>query len=481
MERITCFLRDSHGAIAIQFGALFTCAALFVAIIANTSMTYLEKRKLQSAADLAALELISSGEVTPQRVRSLLLAQGFDLTGVTVAVSEGNYDPSRASTNYDRYVAGATPANAIRIDISLPVREHVAAGWLRNDNQLELSSVARRRASASLAMGSRLLRLEDGLTGEILSALVGYDGSIKAMDYEQLLSVQIDMLDFLDALNTDLDLKAVTYQEILDSEVSLGAVAAALQVARTDGLTLPAFAVAPEVAGRPLVLGDLITHDDLSHTAPDSGSEPQPILLDAGRLLMASAALADGDHQVSLNLDALDDLASLELRIGEEAQLMEWDLTGETGDTLETAQTRLELTLLENAGLLSGISLELKLAQAEARVADVVCTARTVSRVDVAVTTSPSSLTLNLGLLGQLKLDLSDAEVQTVSFSAADIAAGTVKQARSGLGVNVNDAPLLKRAIASAADDLLVDLGVHLGEADLWVTGAQCDRPVLVL
>ncbi|MCI4644816.1 MAG: pilus assembly protein TadG-related protein [Hyphomonadaceae bacterium] len=454
---------------------------MFVAVLANISMAYLEKRRMQGAADLAALELISSGEVTPERVRTLLLAQGFDLEGVSIAVTTGNYSTTRASTGYARYQANTSPANAVRVDVAVPVREHVASGWLRNDNRMDISAVARVEATAELAMGSRLLRLEGGLSGEILSAALGYEGAIKAMDYEQLLDVQVSLLDFLDALDTDLDLQAVTYQEVLDSEVTLGAVAAALQVARTDGLALPGFAVAPELAGRPLTLGDLIHHDGLAYAPAHSPHGPEPIVVDGGRLLFASAALADGDRQISLEIEGASGLATLELRIGEVAQLMSWNLSGEKEDALQTAQTRLRLAALEDTALLGGLGIEVNLASATAEIADVVCSARTVQRVDVEVTTSPSSLALELGLLGRLSLDLSDSEVQTVSFSPDEIAARTVKQARSGLGVNVNDAPLLARGITRAVDTLLVDLGLHLGEADLWVTGASCNRPVLVL
>ena len=480
MSKLRAFLSATRGALAVQFAIVFGAAAMFVAVVANLSLTYLEKRKLQSAADLAALELLSSGPVTPERVRNILLSKGFDLTDVTIGVSQGNYDPSRPSSDYNRYQADATPTNAVRVDVSLPVRERLASGWLQNDNRLDLSAVARMQSSASVAMGSRLLRLEDGLSGQLLSALVGYDGAIRAMDYEQLLSVDVELLQALDALNTDLGLTALNYQDVLDSEVSLGAVSSALQVARTDGLTLPAFSVAPEVSSRLVTLNELINHAQFAYMPTDTNDIAEPIMINGGQLLMASAALADSDNQIGLDLDIAGSLAALQLRIGETAQLMRWDLSGSLDSTVETAQTRLRLSLLDG-GLLGGIGIEVRLAEASGRVADIVCSNRTVQRVEVQVTTSPSTVTVDLGRLGQLQLDLSNSEVQTVSFSAEEIGNGTVKQARSGLSVDVNDAPLLYRPLVRAVDSLLVDLGLHLAEADIWVNGAECSRPIVVL
>ena len=47
--------------------------------------------------------------------------------------------------------------------------------------------------------------------------------------------------------------------------------------------------------------------------------------------------------------------------------------------------------------------------------------------------------------------------------------------------MDVNDAPLLYRPLVRAVDSLLVDLGLHLAEADIWVNGAECSRPIVVL
>jgi uncharacterized membrane protein len=98
-------------------------------------------------------------------------------------------------------------------------------------------------------------------------------------------------------------------------------------------------------------------------------------------LLSAGAAVADGKHQVALDLDAgLPGIAgaTLDLAIGEPPQNSPWFSIGEKGDIVRTAQTRLSLVVqVGGPGGLLGASIRvpiyLELAFAEGRLGDISC------------------------------------------------------------------------------------------------------------
>ena len=100
--------------------------------------------------------------------------------------------------------------------------------------------------------------------------------------------------------------------------------------------------------------------------------------------------------------------------------------------------------------------------------------------VTVEAETSPTTLTLNPLNLRDITIDLSGGDTVEVEFSSAEIEAGTTKTVSSGLGVNVNRAPLLYRPLVILVNDILEELGIYVGEADLRVTDASCRLPYLV-
>ena len=127
------------------------------------------------------------------------------------------------------------------------------------------------------------------------------------------------------------------------------------------------------------------------------------------------------------------------------------------------------------------VGARVSLAEARAEIANAQCTtSRGPDRVDVDVTTSAAEIQLLLAGRKTLKIDLSDDEVQLLSFNAVEIENGTLKTARSGLSVDVNRQPLLYRQIVRAVDDLLVSLGLNVGEVDVRIEDVNCSRPYLV-
>lgn len=261
-------------------------------------------------------------------------------------------------------------------------------------------------------------------------------------------------------------------------------------------------------------------------------------------MVTGALALSDGSHQASLNLGAgVPGLLALDVKlaIGEPPQNSPWLAVGETGTIVRTAQVRLQLAAkIGGTGLLSGISVELPVfvdvAYGEARLGDIRCTPgeERRARVDVEArpgiidarigrATSlayPSSPTveraaiLNTALLkahGKARVEIGNTSYRTLSFVGDEIGSGDPKTVETtgivnslvssllgNLDLEVSVGPLslvtpdvlkalLRPLLQTAAtpldgviQTLLEALGLHLGEADIWVNGVRCDGAVLV-
>jgi uncharacterized membrane protein len=261
---------------------------------------------------------------------------------------------------------------------------------------------------------------------------------------------------------------------------------------------------------------------------------------------VAGTARPDGPHLVGEDLrfayreghDVLHGV-SLDLAVGERPQGTSWVTVGAEGANVQTAQTRLLLTLrLAGSGSVSTVTLPLylDLAAATASLDSLDCSAGAGDEVTIAVTPSvadawigtvPPSALGNfavkpvptaaplvalppLSVTGTAHAAMTDADPTEVGFSAADIAAGTRKTVSTtdyaslvttllgnlDLSVSLGGLTLplpgetgaLVQGIATAAGpsidtlvgNVLAALGIGLGQADVWTSGRRCGGAVLV-
>jgi uncharacterized membrane protein len=124
-------------------------------------------------------------------------------------------------------------------------------------------------------------------------------------------------------------------------------------------------------------------------------------------MLTASAALANGDHQVEVDLGmTVPGLASatLDIAIGEPEQFSPWLAVGEAGTVVRTAQTRIKLAATVSPGtsaLGAGIKLlsvklplHIEVAHAEARLADISCPTGRPESMKVSIAAKPGIASL---------------------------------------------------------------------------------------
>jgi uncharacterized membrane protein len=531
---------------AVLFAFGFAVSAMVSALAVDAASLYHERRVLQAGVDLAAISAAADPSRATEIAQSVLaeaqLLAPASTDGLTVL--PGRYDPTEPDIA-DRFTPGQTPHNAVSVTLNRPGRLYFAASFAAVPT-LQASGIAAVTPEVSFSVGSRLASLNGGLANAVLSGLLGTTVSLSVLDYTALASARVDALGFLDALATEMGITVGSYDDLLAIKAGAGEIAAAL-AALTNGTAQSALMLLSTAGtGADVELGKLIDLGRLGGLELGSAGVAD-LSLSALELLSAAAVLSDGDNQVSLNLGAaVPGLVSLQLdlAIGEPLQGGGWFALGPLGTIVRTAQTRLRLRaeLLGGPALLgAGVKLPLwlDLAPAAARAEAATCPTIGAPRGSATIAARPGILRLSIGemsdasladfgvppsaapvrlidnlllrVTGAAMVELAQTSPVRLDFSSADIAAGTIRTARTETLVASLSAALLDRVdltvnvlglglspphlIAQAVRSLLVPLaplldntlnatlsalGLGLGEADVRVYGVRCDRSVLV-
>jgi uncharacterized membrane protein len=467
---------STSGNVATLTALLMPAALTLAAFAVDEGSLYLERRHLQNITDLAAISAAANISEPGKAAKTLFEANGVsDLALLsapgetnlpdTLQVVTGRYAADPGVAVADRFQAGATPANAARVT----VRTHGTtffAGRLLPDPVIGATALASASNEAAFSIGSRLASLNGGIVNELLGKLLGTNLSLSVMDYNALLGADVNVLGFLGALAGKADITAATYDDVLQSDVSVGRFVSALadiSPGPQANAALKAMAAGLAASDTTIPLSHLISLGPVGKLALGA----QPPGLDASAnvmsLLSAGAAIADGKHQVALALDAgLPGIvgATLDLAIGEPPRNSPWFSIGETGDIVRTAQTRLRLIVeVGGPGGPLGASIRvpvyLELAFAEGKLGDIACPTGRPDSLDVTVDARPGIAEAWLGevdaasmenfskspavlpaqivkaplvtVTGAAHATMSNPSPTPLEFSASDIAKGTVK------------------------------------------------------
>lgn len=476
MDMMSRFLREQAGATTTITAVALVPVLIVMAVCANLTLVYLDKQESQSRLDLAALYLVSRPNADLASAHSVLEEDGILVKPGDLSFQKGIYRDDPNVPMDARFTPNDKDWNAVKLTALTDIDSRVYGSKVKSDNQFASFSIAARRVETDFWMGSRLLRVEDGLLGAVLKAGLGYDGRIDVADYRRLVGVDANMIDILRALNLSASLSAVTYEDVLTSDITLSQFQTALNLVSGGSFLKTSLRAPDPVLNRTLKLSEII---DLGAVGglpisvdPDEGN----FLVSAGDLLLAGLLLANGENQIALSVEGLSGLTELNLKVGEKGVLGRWHFGGDVEDKVTTEQVALELSVLGSL-----LKVELDLASATGWVDQALCDGeRTPKKADIRVITSAAELRLVSSAGTLLKLDLSDEKAEKLSFNAADIRDGTIKTTRSSLSVDINDAPILYRPLVRQLDGIIEDLGLHIGEADVRVTNVTCTRPYLV-
>ena len=207
------------------------------------------------------------------------------------------------------------------------------------------------------------------MLNQLLGGLLGTKLSLSLMDYQSLLSAKVDAFSFLSALATQVNLTAGTYDQLLQGQVKLPDLIAALLAAQRETNGNNAATIA--LANVSQALTGLLTT-----VVPQTLIDPGPYaVLQAGQkplfglpvsvldLLSAIAVLGNGKHQIAAGLNLnLPGIASISLQaaVGERPVGTSWITVGTKGASVHTAQTRVLLQVqLLGSGAASLVNLPL--------------------------------------------------------------------------------------------------------------------------
>ena len=355
------FVADRRGNIATIAALTFSVTLGAAAFGVDIGKLAADKRKLQSAADLAAI--VAASNVAKAEAAAVSAAQrnGFDAAAMKL-VERGVYTPSAALQAQKRFVpSNGADANAVRVLMSAQSELMFAKLLVGKDRyDIQATATAATTGVATFAIGSRLVSLNGGLLNAILGATLGTNISLSAMDYQALLDARVDAFDFVNALATKAAVTGVTYNDVLAMNVKVGDILSATQASMVGSAAARAAlgSIIQSVGGQ----GGTIVPSTILNSGPygslQVGQKPRTaVSLSAYDLVAASARLADGTNQIAASLNCSICRASsgeLMATVGEMPKGKSWIAIGTQGASVHTAQTRVYLVLQLAGG--SGIA-----------------------------------------------------------------------------------------------------------------------------
>jgi len=225
-------------------------------------------------------------------------------------------------------------------------------------------ALASRTGGASFALDSNILRLDGTVLNDALIEQFGINASISVGDMDVLDSSDINLGTLLETLSSIAGVTSTNPADILNAEVEVGDLVAALQANLPDSVSgsLDALRSAAGTATIDVsaVVGGLDT--ELGLTATDFLDEVSLSALDIVRATATTDAIASG-----INLDTavnVPNVASVtaDLSLGEPPVESGWIAIGEEGTQLNRAAIRLRTEVDLEVGVLSGLPVGLSVA-----------------------------------------------------------------------------------------------------------------------
>lgn len=444
--------RKANFAVMAALSAPFALALAAFAV--DEGSIYTERRNAQAMTDLAAITAASNITNIQNAVVTTLTDNGMPgiivqapgqtvvpAVGQTVvSITPGQYSAASAVGVGQRFQAGVKPYNAVHVSMrKLPMRFFAAS--VIPTPVIRTEATASMTPMATFAVGSRLLNVNGGILNALLSSLLGGNISLSAMDYNALVSADIDVLSFMSALSTSLNLTAASYSDVLASKATIGQIATAMaSVPGLDGTSALALrAIAAKATSTvKLPLSTLVDLGGVGTLAVGQKPPGLGVAASALSMLTAAAVLANGTSQATVDLGATIPgltATTLTIAIGEPMQFSPWLAIDQVGTIVRTAQTRIKLSTSVTVGTsalgggisLLGVSLPLnaEIAYAQAQLTGISCPSGP-SSISVSIAAQPG--------IAQLYLAKSSATgsafanfAQPQTFSSAAIADVSLK------------------------------------------------------
>ena len=410
-KRLLSLLSDRRGSIAVPAAITVTVLFGFAALGVDVGNMFADRRKAQSTADLAAIAAVSDLVNAGKAAAATVTRNGY-LNDATFNIEYGVYAANPQVAPGSRFTAAsAASANAARITLNTVTPLYFAGLITGKDSfVIKTTATATRSAFSSFAIGSRLASVNGGVLNQVLGGLLGTSLSLSAMDYQSLLSTQLDLLTFMDALAARMNLTAGSYDSLLASNAKTADVIGAMFDAgkKQYGAGNAAVQALSGVASSASGLTSTVKVGSLADIGPYSslpiGSAPKvSTSLSAYDLLSATAQIANGQRQVqaalALNVPGVA-AVNLKFAVGERPQGTSWITVGPEGASIHTAQTRLLLSVQvagSGAASLINLPIYIEVASATATLKKLQCGFPDISTSTATVDVTPGVLDAWIG------------------------------------------------------------------------------------
>lgn len=433
------FARDTRGNVAMMAAGCLTLAAGCAALGVDVGSIFADKRKTQSAADLAAIVAASDLGNAPKAAAAVLTKNNLPADALT-SIEYGVYTANAALSPSARFAPSpSVSANAVRV--KLLTRTPLFFGKLMagaSEYEVRATATASTTGLATFAIGSRLASLNGGVLNALLGNMFGASLSLSALDYQALVDAKIDMFDFLNALADRVNLTGVSYDTLLSTNLKVTDIVAALLSAQKTANGVNAATAALTSTSQALTgVTTKVTPSSLVSLGPYGamtvGQKPKvSATASALGVLSAAASLANGTNQVSANVSAgLPGIASVSVQaaIGERPVGTSWITVGSKGASVHTAQTRilLDVQLLGGSGIASvHVPLYVEIASGTATLNALTCGYPNISASTVTLGVSPGIVDAWIGNVSSAEMKNFATKPNPPAAALATVAAVTV-------------------------------------------------------
>lgn len=501
-------LRDKRGNVAITTALISPLILYCLGLGVDYGMMTLQQRRLQQLSDIGAITAASDIANAQSALLTNLQSNGttaavasgtsfLTTTGLITAAAAnsgqyetiasmvlGTYKADTSIAPANRFTTGTAPYDSVQVTLTQKALMPFASAFATPPT-LSATGTASSERLAAFSVGSRLLSLNGGILNQLLSTLLGTQISLKVADYQSLVGANVNILSFLNLLATDLKLTAVSYNDLLATDVTYDKILGAL--GKSTGLSSGVVTLINNL-GKTLGNTQLtVKLQDIVNLGPlgknPVGTSPNLTAnISVMDLISATAMAANQQKQIALNLGAqLPGVATatLTLAIGEMSQQTPALAVGAPGTIVRTPQVRAALEVAVTglsliAGLKLRVPLYVELAPAEAKLASITCVGGSMPNAVVGIDAVPGVAEVALGdvntsafvnfgseprvtpaaiidslllkVIAGAQIDIANMSPTRVTFQPPEISAGTIKTVSTNSVLTSTVSSLLKNA-----------------------------------
>lgn len=457
--------RRQQGAVLIMTAAFIVAAVSLLALAVDTGRLYAAQVRLQSAANLAALDAArvvgacaASEPNNPQAAADSAVENAVTSNlGIDSKVSQKTSLGTREENNSIFKFRPSAPfaADSAKVTLAQPAPQSLLSVFSSSSSDLTATAAAISRPQATISAGSTLLDLGNGAiagTNGLLSALLGGPVHLDLASYRGLANTNVTIGDLL-----GVQANVASLKELLNTELTLpGALSLLANAvdASVGGVNSVAGGALDTLAGiadpnRTVLLGDVLKIEPALENTIDS------LPVNVADLLTGVAQAANTGSPISLPLKVdLGGLAKVDgtINIIQPRQIAAGragqDANGNYRTVASTAQANIQLNLevlgaLPDAigGALIHLPIFIKAASAEARLNDIICAGQSKpfppkNQHTVDIGTDTALATIGVGTFDNINRVDPDPSGEVTLVNAVGIA----QVVTDGLAVNLTSA-----------------------------------------